>query len=174
MLFLSACRAAAELCVLPARKKCRTDWLSLAVSLLRISVSFYIAFWRGSLLLLLSRRCQSIICKGKKKNQTLSLILSCLLYISLPTALENVKLNSSSPPSSQLSLAMINLSLCYLGKTKSPSFDEFCCCTNLADNLHFPLKCHLNLSLTQTDCELVRQKLLCCKMNSCSQVNQLF
>lgn len=37
-------------------------------------------------------------------------------HISLPTALEKVRLNSSLPPSSQLSLSMINVLLCYLGK----------------------------------------------------------
>lgn len=114
----------------PALKKCRTDWHSLAVSLLRVSVSFYIAFWRASLLLRLNRRRQSIICEWKKRTQTLSLILSLLLslshsvaispfplsHISLPTALEKVRLNSSLPPSSQLSLSMINVLLCYLGK----------------------------------------------------------
>lgn len=54
--------AAAQLSVLPALKKCCTDCLGLAVSPLRVSVSFYIACWRASLLLMLNRRCQSIIC----------------------------------------------------------------------------------------------------------------
>lgn len=123
--FYQRAAAAAELSVL----SCSKDWHSLALSLLRVSVSFYIAFWRASLLLRLNRRRQSIICEWKKRTQTLSLILSPTVFthsvasspfpishISLPTALEKVRLNSSLPPSSQLSLSMINVLLCYLGK----------------------------------------------------------
>lgn len=54
---------------------------------------------------------------------------------------ENVKLNSSLPPSTQLSPSMISASLCCVGKEKKKIFLKFsCCCANLALKLsHFPI-----------------------------------
>lgn len=167
MLFLSACRAAAELCVLPALKKSRTDWLSLAVSLLRISVSFLHCFLESfpSSPAQQKMPVNHLRVKEKEPDSLSSFPLTYTTLCLQPWRMSNSILACRLHPSCLYQWLTFHFAT--LAK-KSRSFDEFCSCTNLADNLHLPLQCCLNISLTLTDVLLVRQKLLCRKIYSCS------
>lgn len=66
---------------------------------------------------------ESIISKWEKMKLKNSISPFLLSHTSLRLQpYENVKLNSSSPPSSQLSLSMINALLCYRGEENPPVF----------------------------------------------------
>lgn len=94
---------------------------------------------------------------SERRGTKLSVTLSSLSHISLPTALEIVKLISSLPPSSQLSLSMINVLLCYLRKENPLLLMSFAVvltwqACSPAGNPPLPLQCCLNtLKHSQTE-----------------------
>lgn len=167
-----------QLSILPALERRWMDSLGLALSSLSGSLWVLPLPFGERPFFSCSTEDASQSSASERRGTKLSLTLSSLSHISLPTAPENVKLNSSLPPSSQLSLSMINVLLCYLGKenplllmssavalTRQTSFPRRQ--SSFAPAVLFK---HLTTTARLRPLLLVGQELLGRKINSCPSV----